>query len=199
MWLKTAAAAAVLATCVVGGVPGLAGADPTTPTDPATPADPATIAAPTGPAPGPPADTATPPVAGAPAESTAPTDTATPATPKTSIDADGTYAVGTDIVPGVYSTAGPADADNGTCFWKRASNPDGATIDNALTKKPQTVEIAPTDKSFKTNGCQPWQLTDGAVPPTAQGMSPALAGVQLKLYMAQLNAKAAASGQPPSP
>ncbi|MGH3642397.1 MAG: hypothetical protein ACRDUX_25605 [Mycobacterium sp.] len=156
------------------------------------------MAAPTGPAPGPPADTATPPVAGAPAESTAPTDTATPPTPKTSIDADGTYAVGTDIVPGVYSTAGPADADKGTCFWKRASNPDGATIDNALTKKPQTVEIAPTDKSFKTNGCQPWQLTDGAVPPTAQGMSPALAGVQLKLYMAQLNAKAAASGQPPS-
>jgi hypothetical protein len=192
MWLKTVAAAAALAACVVGGVPGLAGADPTTPVDPTTQADPTTPdvpIAPTGPAPG--------PVAPAVADPATPTDSATPPTPKTSIDADGTYAVGTDIVPGVYSTAGPVD--NGTCFWKRSGNPDGATIDNALTKKPQTVQIAPTDQSFKTNGCQPWQLTDAAVPPAAQGMSPALAGVQLKLYMAQLNARAAASGQPPSP
>ncbi|MDT5150827.1 MAG: hypothetical protein QOI01_2560 [Mycobacterium sp.] len=195
MWLKTVAAAAALAACVVGGVPGLAAADPTTPVDPTTQADPTTPDVPI--APTPPADTAAPTASGTPAESTAPTGSATPPTPKTSIDADGTYAVGTDIVPGVYSTAGPVD--NGTCFWKRSGNPDGATIDNALTKKPQTVEIAPTDQSFKTNGCQPWQLTDGAVPPASQGMSPALAGVQLKLYMAQLNARAAASGQPPSP
>ena len=41
--------------------------------------------------------------------------------PKTSIDADGTYAVGTDIAPGVYSTAGPVG--DGTCFWKRLGSP----------------------------------------------------------------------------
>lgn len=155
MWLKTVAAAAALAACVAGAVPGVAGADPTAP------------------APAPPAL-------------------------KTSINADGTYAVGTDIAPGVYSTSGPVG--DGACFWKRTGNPDGATIDNALSKKPQTVEIAPDDKAFKTNGCQPWQLSDAA-PPPAPGLAPALAGLQLQAYMAQLNANAAASGQtqPPSP
>src|SRR5947199_367515 len=60
-------------------------------------------------------------------------DPAPPPAPKTTIDKDGTYAVGTDIVPGVYSSAGPV-AD-GTCYWKRAGNPDGQLVDNALTKK----------------------------------------------------------------
>ncbi|MBJ7341925.1 MAG: hypothetical protein JHC64_29820 [Mycolicibacterium sp.] len=117
------------------------------------------------------------------------------AAPRTTIDADGVYAVNTDIAPGVYSTAGPVG--DGACFWKRIGNPDGATIDNALTKKPQTVQIDPTDQSFKTNGCQPWQLTDAAPPPQASGLAPALAGLQLQAYMAQLNARAAASGQVP--
>jgi hypothetical protein len=160
MWLKTAVTAAALATCVVGAVPAIAGADPTSPAPAPAP----------GPAPGP--------------------------TPKTSIDADGTYAVGTDIAPGVYASAGPVG--DGTCFWKREGNPDGATLDNALTKKAQTVQIAPDDKAFKTNGCQPWQLTDDAPPPTS-AMAPALAGLQLQAWMAQLNAKAAQSGQGPTP
>ncbi|MDX1890672.1 hypothetical protein SBI80_13870 [Mycolicibacterium sp. 050158] len=129
------------------------------------------------------------------ADPTAATPTPPPA-PKTSIDADGTYAVGTDIAPGVYTSAGPVG--DGTCFWRRTGNPDGATIDNALSKKPQTVQIDPTDKAFKTNGCQPWQLsTDGAAP--AAGPPPALAGLQLQGYLAQLNARAAASGQAPPP
>lgn len=138
------------------------------------------------------ADPTTPAPTPSPAPAGAPTGG-----PKTSITADGTYAVGTDIAPGVYSTAGPVG--DGACFWKRLGNPDGATIDNALTKKPQTVEIDPTDQSFKTNGCQPWQLTDGAAPPQASGLAPALAGLQLQAMMAQLNARAAASGQAPSP
>ncbi|OBI98877.1 hypothetical protein A5660_04520 [Mycobacterium alsense] len=86
-----------------------------------------------------------------------------PPGPKTSIDKDGTYAVGSDIAPGIYSSAGPVE--NGTCYWKRLGNPDGNLIDNALTKKPQVVQIEPTDKSFKTSGCQPWQLTPDAPPP----------------------------------
>jgi hypothetical protein len=83
--------------------------------------------------------------------------------PKTTMDHDGTYTVGTDIAPGTYSTAGPVD--NGTCYWKRLGNPDGNLIDNALSKKSQVVQIDPTDKSFKTSGCQPWQLTPDANPP----------------------------------
>jgi hypothetical protein len=90
-------------------------------------------------------------------------DPSPPPGPKTTIDKDGTYAVGSDIAPGTYSSAGPVD--NGTCYWKRLGNPDGNLIDNALSKKPQVVQIDPTDKSFKTSGCQPWQLTPDANPP----------------------------------
>jgi hypothetical protein len=88
---------------------------------------------------------------------------APPPAPKTTIDHDGIYAVGTDIAPGTYSSAGPVG--NGTCYWKRLGNPDGALIDNALSKKPQVVQIDPTDKAFKTTGCQPWQLSPDANPP----------------------------------
>jgi hypothetical protein len=84
-----------------------------------------------------------------------------PSGPKTTIDADGTYAVGTDIAPGVYQSAGPVEG--GTCYWKR-SNGDGI-VDNAMTKKAQTVQIDPTDSSFTTNECQQWQKTDAAPPP----------------------------------
>ena len=99
-----------------------------------------------------------------PTPSPSPSPAASPApAPKTTIDKDGIYAVGTDIAPGTYSSAGPVD--NGTCYWKRMANPDGALIDNAMTKKPQVVQIDPTDKAFKTSGCQPWQLTPDAHPP----------------------------------
>lgn len=160
MWVNKAATAAALVVAVMGALPGVAAADPTTPAPAPTPAN--------GPAP----------------------------TLKTTVDADGVYAVGTDIVPGVYTSAGPVG--DGTCFWKRLGA-DGATLDNALTKKPQTVVIDPTDHSFKTNGCQPWQLSDAPPPPQASGLGPALAGLQLQAYMAQLNARAAASGQAPPP
>ncbi|BBZ39724.1 hypothetical protein [Mycobacterium conspicuum] len=98
-----------------------------------------------------------------------PSPASSPAAPapaaKTTIDKDGTYAVGSDIAPGIYSSAGPIGS--GTCYWKRTGNPDGNLIDNAISKKPQVVQIDPTDKAFKTDGCQPWQLTpDAVVPPT---------------------------------
>jgi hypothetical protein len=113
------------------------------------------------PAPGPaPGAAASPAQAASPAPGASPA----PAGPKTSIDKDGIYAVGTDIVPGIYSSGGPVD--NGTCYWKRTGNPDGALIDNAMSKKPQVVQIDPGDKAFKTSGCQPWQLTPDAVPPS---------------------------------
>ncbi|MGE2815278.1 hypothetical protein ACQI5H_09055 [Mycobacterium heidelbergense] len=102
--------------------------------------------------------------------------------PKTSIDHDGTFAVGTDIAPGTYSTAGPVA--NGTCYWKRMGNPDGNLIDNSMSKKPQVVRIEPTDKAFKTDGCQPWQQTDAAPPPDASGPA---AGAQLQGTLGILN------------
>jgi hypothetical protein len=86
---------------------------------------------------------------------------APPPAPKTTIDADGTYAVGTDIVPGTYTTAGPIP--DGACYWKRVNGAE--LLDNALTKKPQTVVIEPTDTAFTTNDCQPWQRTDAPPPP----------------------------------
>lgn len=111
-----------------------------------------------------------PPPSPAPAPSPAPSPA--PAA-KTSIEKDGTYAVGSDIAPGIYSSAGPVG--DGTCYWKRTGNPDGNLIDNAISKKPQVVQIDPTDKSVKTSGCQPWQLTPDATvpantpPPGVQG------------------------------
>ena len=49
-------------------------------------------------------------------------------------------------------------------------NPDGALLDNALSKKPQVVQIQATDKAFKTDGCQPWQQNNDATPaPEASG------------------------------
>ena len=113
--------------------------------------------------------------------------------PKTSIDKDGIYNVGTDIAPGIYSSGGPVA--NGTCYWKRTGNPDGNLIDNSMSKKPQVVQIDPTDKAFKTSGCQPWELTpDATLPPTTPP-----AGVQGALGI--LNGLLGGQGgqQPPPP
>ncbi|KKF00001.1 hypothetical protein [Mycolicibacterium obuense] len=81
--------------------------------------------------------------------------------PKTTIDGNGSYAVGKDIVPGVYSSAGPVD--NGACYWKRSAG--DKLVDNALTKKPAFVQIDATDTSFTTTDCQTWQLTNAPMPP----------------------------------
>jgi hypothetical protein len=94
------------------------------------------------------------------ATGTAYADPPPPPGPKTTIDADGTYTVGKDIEPGVYSSAGPVG--DGACYWKRVNGSD--IVDNALSKKPQTVQIEPTDTAFTTNECQSWQKTDGALP-----------------------------------
>lgn len=87
-----------------------------------------------------------------------------PPIPKTSIDADGTYPVGTDIAPGTYVSGGPAG--DSACYWKRVKGSD--IVDNALSKKTQVVHIDPTDTTFTTSHCQPWHLTD-----CAQGCGPA--------------------------
>jgi hypothetical protein len=130
---RTAALAAAL--LVAAGVSaGQVQAQPTTTTPP--PPDPSTQAAP-------------------------PSEGAPPPGPKTTIDADGTYAVGKDILPGVYSSAGPLP-DGGPCYWKRVGGDE--LLDNALTKKPAVVQILASDTTFTTNECQPWALTNGPPP-----------------------------------
>lgn len=104
------------------------------------------------------------------------------------MDHDGTFAVGSEILPGVYASPGPLAGD--TCYWRRIGA-DGVTVENALTKKPQTVQIAATDVAFRTNGCQAWTPTDA--PPPAQ--NPAwLSQLQLRHSMDVLNGLAGQSG-----
>jgi hypothetical protein len=64
-------------------------------------------------------------------------------------------------VPGTYSSAGPVP--EGACYWKRTSGDQ--LVDNAMSKKPQVVQIQAGDTAFTTNDCQPWQLTNAALPP----------------------------------
>jgi hypothetical protein len=158
-------------------------------------ADPTTTPAPTTTAPAP---TSAPDSASAPTSapsSAPPSPGATPSPapaggPKSTIDHDGTFKVGVDIVAGTYATAGPVGT--GACYWKRTGGPDGQTsVDNGLTKKPQVIQIDPGDASFKTDGCQPWQLTD-AQPPAAPG--PLMSQLQLRHYLDTLNGLAGASG-----
>lgn len=116
---------------------------------------------------------------------------APPATPKTVIDHDGAFVVGTDIAPGVYASTGPVG--NGTCSWRRiAAAPAGQTgdtIDRAFTHEAQVVQIDASDGTFKTTGCQTWQLTDQA--PPGPGLPPVLQGLKLKAYLDTLNRNAA--------
>lgn len=111
------------------------------------------------------------------------------------MDHDGTYAVGTDITPGTYTSAGPVDG--GACYWKRSGGPTGTDIlDNAMSKQPQIVQIQASDTSFKTTGCQPWARTEAPAPVPAH---PLLGLLQLRGYLGTVNAGAGQIGLPPLP
>jgi hypothetical protein len=135
------------------------------------------------------ADPPAPPPAPAPPPGQAP---AAPAGgPKMTIDHDGVFNVGTDIVPGTYTSAGPVGT--GVCYWKRLGDDAKQPIDNAMSKKPQIVKIDPTDKTFKTSGCQAWQKNDAAVPDP--GKSPEQASLGLGI----LNSLIGGGGGTPPP
>jgi hypothetical protein len=52
-------------------------------------------------------------------------------------------------------------AGSGRCYWKRLTGPNGNDIiDNALSSKPQVVQIEPSDTAFQTDSSQPWHKTD---------------------------------------
>ncbi|OBK78738.1 hypothetical protein [Mycobacterium sp. 1274761.0] len=96
---------------------------------------------------------------GAPGPAQPGAEAAPPPGPLTSFG-DGTYQVGTQILPGVYQSAGPVEG--GVCYWKR-TNGQG-TLANAMSKQPQTVQIQAGDTTFKTSQCQDWQKTDAPPP-----------------------------------
>ncbi len=80
--------------------------------------------------------------------------------PATSFKGEGVYRVGVDIAPGTYRTPGPA-AGEPLCYWERQSGFGGgfdAIIANENLQGPGVVTIAPTDKGFKTSGCQRWEM-----------------------------------------
>ena len=102
---------------------------------------------------------------------------------------NGTFAVGTEIAPGVYASAGPVEGE--TCYWRRIGA-DNVTVNNALTSQPQLIAIEATDVAFKTRGCQPWQLTQDGIPP--EEIPPWLAQLRLRHELNVLNGLAGASG-----
>ena len=147
----------VLALLVIGII---AGGEKSSTSRVTTAEPPAAAAAPV-PAAKPPAP-ATPPVALVP-----PVDLTT-----TTAFGDGTYIVGTDIVPGTYETTGPAAGGLGLCAWSRLKDTSGnfdSIIANDAQQGPTTVTISKTDGAFKTAGCNPWQEVVSLDPRPATG------------------------------
>ena len=83
-----------------------------------------------------------------------------PFAPRTTMETDGTYRVGTDIVPGTYRSAGPRRSGS-DCYWARLDSLDpDHIIKNEISADPQVVMIRPSDTAFVTHSCQPWQKAD---------------------------------------
>jgi hypothetical protein len=84
-----------------------------------------------------------------------------PFVPKTTMETDGTYRVGTDIVPGTYRSAGASPEGESDCYWARLNslNPTHI-ISNNISTGPQTVTILPTDAAFLTHSCLVWHQID---------------------------------------
>jgi hypothetical protein len=84
-----------------------------------------------------------------------------PFVPKTSMETDGTYRVGTDIVSGTYRSAGVSPEGASDCYWARLSSLNEThIIDSDISTRPQVVMIRPSDRAFLTHNCQPWQKAD---------------------------------------
>ncbi|MCA1189238.1 MULTISPECIES: PASTA domain-containing protein [unclassified Saccharopolyspora] len=75
---------------------------------------------------------------------------------------DGTYAVGTDIEPGTYKSAGPSSSVVPMCYWARLKDTSGefdSIIANNVGEGPATVTIQDGDGAFEVRGCQPFEKT----------------------------------------
>lgn len=74
---------------------------------------------------------------------------------------DGTYEVGNDIAPGTYATSVPDDSFG--CYWERDKSlngsPDSIIANDTLNPRAHgLVQIKPTDKAFKSDGCGTWSV-----------------------------------------
>jgi hypothetical protein len=86
---------------------------------------------------------------GAPPPSTGATGSYIPGT--------GSFAIPTDVAPGVYESRGPVG--DGTCVWTRYASPSGDfadVLDSGSSTAPQLAKIAPGQGIFETNNCRPW-------------------------------------------
>ncbi|MFF4010393.1 hypothetical protein [Streptomyces sp. NPDC001717] len=71
----------------------------------------------------------------------------------------GMLKVGTDIAPGTYKSAGPAE-EGGGCYWERTKNAAhdlDSIIANENPTGPAIVTIGADDAYFKTNDCGDWK------------------------------------------
>ncbi len=80
-----------------------------------------------------------------------------PARPATRIG-EGTYRVGVDVAAGRYATTVPKGSLG--CYWERTRTLDGGDPHATIAKRDEippgtrvTVDLAATDKLFKTSGC----------------------------------------------
>lgn len=71
---------------------------------------------------------------------------------------DGTYIVGTDVLPGTYRSSGGND-----CYWERLSGFSGSESDIITNGSNSIITIKNTDKGFDTNGCGVWSLINNAL------------------------------------
>ncbi|POX65387.1 hypothetical protein C3492_02000 [Streptomyces sp. Ru62] len=84
---------------------------------------------------------------------------------KAAFEGDGEYQVGTDVKPGTYRTTGN---DDGMCYWERAKDASGeldSLLANDNVSGTSYVTVKPTDKLFKSSGCEDWEAVD----PKAKG------------------------------
>lgn len=128
-----------------------------------------------GAAPGPVTVTVTPPQttirattpAAAPRTANQPPETG----PRSVIEGDGTYLVGSDILPGIYRTPGGS-----RCYWARLDSLDTSDIiDNNNSTGPQVIEILGTDRAFQTSGCRQWTLERSQATASTQQPRPPVA------------------------
>jgi hypothetical protein len=74
--------------------------------------------------------------------------------PRTVISGDGTFLVGSDIVPGTYR-----NRNGGDCYWARLSGTSGdfsQILANNNTSGQAIVTILPSDKAFSVERCGEW-------------------------------------------
>lgn len=91
---------------------------------------------------------------------------AVPAGTGEAITGSATFAVGTDVLPGRWTTTAPP-----SCFWARLSTTEavpGAVIESGHGHGTTGVIIDPGDAAFVSAGCGTWSRTPGGNTEAAQ-------------------------------